>query len=389
MSIPEIDDLLKSYTDKPDGLLGLAVIAVDRDSRTVYSGTAGKTSTDPSTAVPMSIDNTVHWIASQTKLLTTIAVMQCVERGQIKLEDTISDILPEFAHPQILEGFDEQDGGKPKLRAATTPITLEMLLTHTSGLAADRSSPGIGQWMKATGFVVTSKLQNWVLPLLFEPGTSWVYGIGIDWAGYIVERLNNCTLGTYMETHIFGPLGITSMTFRPADRPDLAARLAVVARRLPDGTLGPAGFGPMFNGRPEDDLGGAGLYCTAADYSKVLSAVLRGGAGILKPESVDEIFKPRLSKEVGAVHGQLDLVHTDSDVELNFGLGVSIAMSTRPGRRAPGSISWGGLPCQKWWIDRETGIAATIFQQMFPPTDPLALEFAARFEEALYKHVRG
>jgi len=259
-----------------------------------------------------------------------------------------------------------------------------MLLTHTSGLAYDITSPEIKQWIKFTGLSGSAHIKNCTYPLVFEPGTSWIYGVGIDWAGQIVERLNNCTLGEYMEKVILGPLGMTSTTFHPENHPDIESRMASLALRLPDGTL--SAMKHIFAIPAEHDLGGAGLYSTPTDYIKALVALLQGGGGILKPESVDGILKPRLSKEVADVHRRFIV---NAPPELNFGLSVSIATIPRPEMRAPGTVTWGGLPCLTWWVDRETGIAATIFQQTFPPRDPLALEFASKFEAALYKHVRA
>jgi len=387
VSIPEIDNLLKSYTDRPNGLAGLAVIAVDKDGKTIYSGTSGKTSVDPSKAIPVTMGN-VYWIASQTKLLTAISAMQCVERGQIDLDDPVGEILPELADPDILEGFDDE--GKPKLRKATTKITLKMLLNHTNGLTYEGMNADLKKWCENRGLTTfLGNIKGFTHPLIFEPGTTWMYGSGIDWAGQIVERLNNCTLGEYMEKNIFTPLGMTSSTFHPENRPEIESRLVDMSARQPDGTL--AFMGRLYKYPAEHDLGGIGLYTTPNDYIKVLAALLQGGGGLLKPESVDEVFKPQVTKEIADVHNQWMKVTNNMtvDCEATFGLSVSIAAIPYPDRRAAGTVSWGGLPCLSWWVDRETGIAATIFQQTFPPLDSVTREFGIKFEEALYKHVRA
>jgi len=383
VSIPEIDDLLKSYTDRPNGLTGLAAIAVDKDGHIVYSGTSGKTSVDPSKATPLTMDN-VHWIASQTKLLTAISAMQCVERGQIGLDDPVGEILPELADPDILEGFDDE--GKPKLRKATTKITLKMLLTHSSGIAYADATPDLKKWCENAGLVALSgHMKDYTYPLIFEPGTSWNYGSGLDWTGQIIERLNGCTLGEYMEKNIFTPLGMNSSTFHPENHPEIESRLVDMSAHQPDGTV--TSVGRLWKYPAPHDLGGAGLYSTPTNYIKVLTALLQGGRGLLKSENVDEIFKPQVTKDVADVHNQW--TKKVNDCEATFGLGVSIAAVPFPDRRAAGSVSWGGLPCLSWWIDRKTGIGATIFQQTFPPGNPLSVEFAAKFEAALYKHVRA
>jgi len=387
VSIPEIDDLLKSYTDRPNGIAGLAVVAVDKDGKTIYSGTSGKTSVDPSKATPMTMDS-VYWIASQTKLLTAISAMQCVERGQIRLDDPVGEIVPELADPDILEGFNEE--GRPKLRKATIEITLKMLLAHTSGIAYAGADPNLKKWSENEGLVgFSGHMKDFTHPLIFEPGTTWMYGPGIDWVGQMIERLNNCTLGEYMEKNIFTPLGMNSATFHPENRPEIEARLVDTTHRLPDSTL--ASLGRLYKCPAPHDLGGVGLYCTPTDYAKVLVPLLQGGGGLLKPESVDEIFKPHVTKEVADAHTRWmkETNNISADCEVTFGLTVSVAVTPFPDNRAAGSVSWGGLPCLAWWVDRETGIAATIFQQTMPPMDPLSVEFARKFEALLYKHVRA
>jgi len=385
-SIPQLDDLLKSYTDRPDGLTGLVAIAVNRDGDLIYSGVSGKTSVDASKAAPLTLDN-VHWIASQTKLLTAISAMQCVERVQIGLDDPVGEILPELADPDILEGFDDE--GKPKLRKATPKITLKMLLTHSSGLAYGGTSPLIKQWCEHLNMApsLTGNIRECTYPLIFEPGTSWMYGSSIDWAGQLVGRLNNCTLGEYMTKNIFIPLGMNSSTFHPENHPEIESRLVDMSKRMPDGTLA---YAVRIYGYPaEHDLGGVGLYSTPADYIKVLAALLQGGGALLKPESVEAIFKPQGGKVVGDAHNQWMHMASSAQSEVTFGLSVSIAVAPYPEKRASGSVSWGGLPCLSWWVDRETGIAATIFQQTLPPGDSVAVEFMSKFEEVLYKHVRA
>jgi len=192
-----------------------------------------------------------------------------------------------------------------------------------------------------------------------------------------------------MEKNIFIPLGMNSSTFHPENHPEIESRMAGMSARQPDGTLAPRG--PVYDYPAKHDLGGAGLYSTPTDYIKVLTALLQGGAGLFKkPESVDEIFKPQVSKEVGGVHNYFMKLSggISEDCEVTFGLTTSIAAIPFPNGRAAGTVSWGGLPCLSWWVDRETGIAVTVFQQTFPPQDPVAVEFLGKFEVALYKHVR-
>ncbi|KDQ20178.1 hypothetical protein BOTBODRAFT_152803, partial [Botryobasidium botryosum FD-172 SS1] len=393
-SVSEIDAVLNAYTGKPDGILGIAAIAVNKDG-IIYSGASGKTVVDPAEAKAVGVDS-VHWIASQSKLITTTAVMQCVERGQISLDDAVGPILPELENLDVIEGFDGD--GKAKLRKAQTKITLRMLLTHTSGLVYDVMNPILQKWKASVGRTdntLTGNIQVFVHPLVFEPGTSWMYGSGIDWAGQLVERLNKCTLGEYFQTNIFDPLGMTSTTFRLESRPDLASRKVDMTHRAPDGTL--TSIPPPYPQPAEYDLGGLGLYSTVEDYGKILRAILQGSTGgILKRETIDEIFKPQVNKAQGEQNRVFwrDKPSTSRLFTAPPGgfapIGVSVAINIEGanGLRAAGTGSWDGMPNLNWWIDRKTGIAATIFLQLLPPHDSVVGDLYRDFEQTVYKHVR-
>ncbi|KAG8981392.1 hypothetical protein FRB93_008702 [Tulasnella sp. JGI-2019a] len=390
MSIPVIDDLIKSYPAKPaHGLAGVAVMAVDKEGNAIYSNALGKRSLDPAKDEAITLD-TVHWIASQTKLFTAVAVMQCVERGQIGLDDPVGKVCPELAEPMIIEGFEES--GPPKMRKADKAITLRNLLSHTSGFAYPPIHHLLKGWFKAMGRsenFISLDIEDAKFPLVFEPGSRWLYGAGADWAGHVVERLNNCTLGEFMEENIFKPLGMTDTTFHPETRPDLMSRMVGTCNRMPDGTL-INGVHPVPMPAPSD-IGGTGCYSTCQDYSKLLTAILQDGGTILKKESIDEIFKPQLDRNAKEALATLRFFFPSArdDVEINFGLTMALNLNPMPGARAAGSGSWGGMPNLSWWVDRETGVAATIFQQVLPPKDKVSETFIMEFEVALYKHLRG
>ena len=149
----------------------------------------------------------------------------------LSLDGPIADVLPELAAPQVLEGFDASD--EPKLRPATRPITLRHLITHTAGFVYDIWCPEMGRYMEKTGTPGIISCQNaaLMLPLVFEPGEKWDYGIGIDWVGKAVERSSGQTLGDYFEEHIYGPIGMRDTGFILT--PDRRARLVDVELRVP------------------------------------------------------------------------------------------------------------------------------------------------------------
>ena len=185
---------------KLPGVVGM----VANDSGIIYQGAFGnRTAGRPE---PMTVD-TVFRIASMTKAVTAAATMQLIEAGRIGLEQPIDELLPFTRDVQVLEGFD--DSGKPRLRAPARPVTVRHLLTHTSGYAYDIFNADLGRYVKATGLpsILTCKLDSLKVPLLFDPGTRWEYGIGIDMAGQIVEKVSGQDLEAYFQQHIFGPLG--------------------------------------------------------------------------------------------------------------------------------------------------------------------------------------
>ncbi|KAK0130363.1 hypothetical protein ONS96_000885 [Cadophora gregata f. sp. sojae] len=211
---------------------GALLIAGDREGRYRYEKAFGlrslKDATNPD---PMKLD-AVMWLASCTKLPTTIAAVQCVERGLLKLDEDVTNILPEFKGVKILTGFEEDEQGKetPVLVENTKAITLRHLLTHSSGLTYDFFNPLMTRyrkWQKKTPDLNTSQdlKEAFLFPLLFVPGEAWEYGVGIEWAGWMVERVTNMSLEAYQQQNIWGPLGVKSFSFFPKTKPDLMAKM--------------------------------------------------------------------------------------------------------------------------------------------------------------------
>lgn len=232
------------------------------------------------------------WGFSLTKLLTTIAVLQCVEDGLIGLDDAVDGILPELQEPQIIT---PKPDGSFKLTRAKSKITLRHLVTHTSGLSYDAMHPVLIAWRESRGEgpqVMSGKLpEAYSLPLLFEPGSGWVYGAGLDWAGMLVERLHRTKLAAYMQKRLFNPLDLDRSTFRPATRPDVMASLAQMWRRSDTGELVPISSPYPLNAR--NDSGGMGLVTSTSDFVAILQDLLKEKPVLLKKESVEEMFLPQ------------------------------------------------------------------------------------------------
>src|SRR3954470_8955987 len=179
--LSDIDEVLREATDRGD-VPGVVAMAATRDGP-VYQGAFGKRALPDGAA--MSTD-TVFWIASMTKAITSTAAMQLVEQGKLALDHPITDVLPELSAPQVLEGFDPS--GEPRLRPAKRPITLRHLLTHTAGLVYEIWNADMGRYMetKAIPGIISCQNAALSLPLVFDPGEKWDYGINIDWVGKVV-----------------------------------------------------------------------------------------------------------------------------------------------------------------------------------------------------------
>jgi CubicO group peptidase (beta-lactamase class C family) len=316
------------------------------------------------------------WIASCTKLLAAVCALQCVERGQFTLDEPVSTVLPELANPQIVRKDESAPDGYT-LTPAKNPITLRLLLTHTSGVAYEWGDPGLAAWrakqppvpLEKRGYTTTT----FGIPLLFEPGEGWVYGGGLDWAGELVGRLNGTNLGGYMEEHIFKPLGMKSTTFKLDQRPDLKERLMRAGKREADGKL-TAFEGMVFPEKVVDYSGGGGLWSCATDYIKVLADLIKDEPTLLKRETVLNLLaKPQIENEkalAGLVVGRAIAAANASPAQagMNYGLGGMVL--TKDSETLPnGTLSWGGLPNLKWFLHPELGVAAIYATQVMPHGD--------------------
>ena len=330
-----------------------------------YSKTFGSQSLEPAPEdrKPLSKD-AVMWMASCTKLMTAISVMQLVERGVLSLDKPVYDLVPELKDFQILQGFNE--AGSANQVPNNTPITLRRLLTHTSGLSYHEMSPLLMQWNQSLGKDHTKEsdlLARFTAPLIFEPGTSWMYGTGLDFAGLVIERATKKSLEEYMKENLWGPLGITDITFFLDKRPDMKAKqMGLGVRDAETGKTAYAAHAHAYrelNGMEiRDCMGGQGSLGNASSYIKVLHAVLTADEDekLLKKESVDELFRPQLNEAGKAAFNgmmQIQMVRNamglpPADIEKDYGLGGAVIMGDEEGGRREGTLIWAGLPNISW-----------------------------------------
>jgi len=369
---------------------GVVAVAAD-DKGVLYEGAFGKRNLVTGAAMT---PDTMFWIASMTKAVTSTAALQMVEQGKLSLDKPISDVVMELSAAQVLEGFDAD--GKPKLRPPKRPITLRHLLTHTAGFSYDFWNKDIERYMKVANVpgIGTCKLEALKVPMVADPGDKWEYGINIDWAGKAVERVSGLSLDGYMRERIFTPLGMKDTVF--ILKADQQARLASIHARGADGQLKPIEFGmPQ---APEFFMGGGALYSTGRDYMTFLRALMAGGrlnnAQILKPETVAQMNKNNMG-DLNVTLLKTAQPDLTNDAEFfpgtvkKWGLAYMINTHDVPGGRSAGSLAWAGLANTYFWLDPKKKVAGVILTQILPFADAKALQLLGDFESAVYKNGRA
>lgn len=384
-------DPLLSQSIEAGEVPGIAALVVDRHG-VVYENAFGlRTLGEPT---PMSTD-TVGWIASMTKAITGAAVMQAVERGLLDLDAPAGRVAPEIDTIGVLEGFEAN--GTPRFRPPKRPVTLRDLMTHTAGFSYERWSDEVWRCHQALGIPANStcKLAMLRSPLMFDPGSRWEYGIGIDWAGRMLEIASGRKLGDWMRDEIFAPLGMRDSAFRIT--PGMRARLAKMHQRDAAGTIAPL---PDFEipQEPEFEMGGGGLYSTAADYARFLRMILnRGeldGARVLRAETVAQMAAEQIpGLEVQPLRTQVPALSEDAEffpgLSKGWGLSFMINRADAPTGRPAGSLAWAGLSNCYYWIDPLNGIAGVFVSQLLPFADRLVLPRFLAFESAVYRAMQA
>jgi CubicO group peptidase (beta-lactamase class C family) len=357
---------------------GVVAMAANEQS-VVYEGAFGFR--DMATASRMSTD-TVFRIASMVKLLTSVAALQLVERGQLELDEPAGNIDPTLGSAQVLTGFDAK--GVPQLREAQNPITLRNLLTHTSGFSYPLWDPNVVRYLK----VARSNPALPRTPLMFEPGSGWAYGGSLDRVGRMVEIAGGQSLDRYFSDHITGPLGMNDTGFSLTERQ--RARQAQLHVRDANGKLLPQALEKPTV--PKVFSGGGGIYSTAPDYLTLLQALLNGGSlretSILRPETVALMSENQIGNlEAGILKTTNPALSNDVDffpgVHLRWGLGHMINIDPVPDGRKAGSLTWAGLFNTYYWIDPTMRIAGVIMMQILPFADRQALKAYRQFERGI------
>jgi len=376
-----LDASLRSAVDRKD-VPGVVALVTDRE-RVLYQGAFGVA--DVASGRPLTPD-ALFRIASMTKPITSVALMQLIEQGRLTLDDPAENHLPELAGMKVIEDFDAATGNY-RLRPPASKPTVRHFLAHTSGLAYPFTSE-IWRDLKPRA----GEVHPFGGPLLFDPGTRWHYSTSTDVVGRLVEAVSGEKLEDYFRTHIFLPLEMSDTSYNVPDTkgPRLVAQQQRAGARM-DGDIELQD--PQFGLTIARPIGGGGLASTADDYGRFVRMLLNGGAlegaRVLKAETVASMGQNHIGAvSVPALKSALprsaDFTFI-ADGRDKWGLGFLITADQVPGKRSPGSLSWGGINNTFFWVDPVSGIAGVIMMQYLPFADASALAVYDTFERGAYR----
>jgi len=379
--VSEIDSLLIQQINEEKIAGAVALIA--KDGRIAYEKAFGWK--DIESGIEMNT-NQLFRIASMTKLITTVAIMQLYENGQLSLNDPVEQYIPEFSDPVVLTSFDEETG-EFETRPATRSITIHDLLTHTAGIQygfsgqtfgriySDSGVPDLGTEQNRTIEETMALLGN--LPLAHDPGEAFTYGLNTDVLGRVVEVVSEMSLANYFTEHIFIPLGMSDTAFYHPGREDDLATLYTIrdGNFLPLPNDGSSLISPNFpvQGAMTYYSGGAGLTSTALDYFIFLQTLLNGGLWDGNRIIEQETWEMMITNQIGDLWG---------DNKFGYGLMITMPNGAEDGLRPVGTLGWGGAFQTTFWIDPGNELVVVLMTQVIP--SPYRDELFQSFERAIY-----
>lgn len=380
------DEILQRAVDADAPVAGVVAMLTDA-SGNVYEHASGTRVLGGEQEMTL---DTVFALFSTTKAITATAVLQQVEEGRVDLDAPAKEYAPDIGTLQVLEGFEAD--GEPRLRPPASDVTTRQLLTHSGGFGYDFFNPHYARLAAERGqpSVITGTKAALMTPLLFDPGTKWEYGSNVDWAGQVVEGVTGQRLGEVFAERIFGPCGISDMTFAIDDR--LRERVAGMHARGADGSLSPMEF--ELPSPPEVDFGGHGLYGTVGDYMKFIRMWLNDGQGekeqVLRPETVEMAVRRHLGENLSVtmLPGVIPSLSNDAEyfpgVRKSWSLPFMVNEEIAPTGRPAGGQGWAGLANLFYWVDRDNGIGGFWATQILPFGDPTSFGEYLAFESAAY-----
>ncbi|MET1411839.1 serine hydrolase domain-containing protein [Roseibium sp. HPY-6] len=348
------------------------------------SGVTHKSAFGTATAARAVDADTVFRIFSMTKAVGGLAAAILVDRGKLKLDTPVGDVLDTWNELQVLDGF---DGEEPVLRAPRTTATLRHLVTHTSGLEYEFWNSDVPRYMELTGHptILSGLKSSLKYPLTSDPGTRWGYGPSTDWLGQMIEAADGRRIDVFCQEEIFEPLAMASTAFEPER---LHERLADVHIRGEDGKFAPMELAPP--SMPEVYGMGHALYSTPNDYMRFLRMILNGGqldgSRVLSEDGLatmlgDQMSGLKFQTMVSCSPITADVVLPD---DTTHSMIATLHTSDVPGKRSAGTQSWAGVCNTHYWVDPGKDLAAVIMTQSLPFVEPPFMETYDAFERAVY-----
>jgi len=369
--LARIDNLINEYVDKK--WIAGATVLVARNGKIVYYKGLGYDDIDKKSPIKK---DAICRIASQTKAITSVAVMMLYEEGKLLLSDPVSKYIPEFKNPKVLDKFNEADTTYTTV-PAKREITIHDLLTHTSGIAyaqiGSKESNAIYYKAGVVGGIGVDKIILGDkmkilggLPLMHQPGEKFTYGLNTDLLGYVIEVISGMSLDQFFKTRIFEPLGMKDTYFYlPKEKRNRLATLYTEDSTTKQVKKNGETYelnGSLYVNYPDLNgtyySGGGGLSSTAYDYSIFMQMILNGG------EYNGKRILSRTSVRMMTANQIGDLNLGDSKFGLGFGIATEKSVVNNP--VSPGTFSWGGMFSSSYWIDPKEKIVAQFFLQQFP-----------------------
>jgi CubicO group peptidase (beta-lactamase class C family) len=392
--LQRLRSVMQQYVD--EGRIAGVVTYVARNGRVANLEAFGKADVEAGRAMKT---DTIFRIASQTKALTSVAVMMLVEEGKIGLADPLSKFIPAFKKTTVAvpPPAGAVAGSPVSVVPARREITIHDLLTHTAGISYG-DGPAAELW-KAAG------IQGWyfadrsepvsavverlaALPMDAQPGERFVYGYNTDILGVVVEKVSGLTLAEFFQKRITGPLGLADTQFYlpPAQKDRLAAVYAAKDGKIERATDPKTGQGHYVEGPRVAFAGGAGLLSTARDYGRFLQALLNGGeidgVRLLGPKTVELMT----TNHVGA---RLEEAWADRP-GMGFGLGFEmvedLGKASQYGHASLGAFGWGGAYHTTYWVDPKEKLVALLMTQLLPAGNS---DLHPRFRALVYQSIVG
>ena len=382
MATDEINSVLEAAVQQ-GRIAGVVALAADSE-KVLYSGAFGLA--DVEARKPMSVSS-IFRIASMTKPVTSVAIMQLAEADAIELSAEAAQYLPAIANKLHLLSVEDNRGLFQKPRSQPT---VAQLLSHTSGFGYEVWDNVLASGANAGLFTGMTQGADAVLdaPLAAEPGSRWLYSISTDIAGRIVEGVSGKNLESYFQDHILRPLGMNDTSFNVA--PGSEGRVVTLHNRGTDGTLTEQPNGPF---TPTNVFsGGGGLYSTGPDYVRFMQMILREGelgTRVVSAASVDAMKQNQIGElEVGTMEtqwpGLSNTFNFFPDSVARFGYGFLLNEQSVQDGRGAGSLAWGGLYNTYFWIDPENDICGVVLAQVLPFFDADVVNVLREFEKAVY-----